>query len=908
MTNPAITTGRWLTIVTLLVFLTSCDSTAGVQIWVEGENPSRTTATTHAWYGGQVDHQALSGGDFLCHYSDRGPAESSYNVQVPKAGDYDFWVRANPVQAKLSYRIGRGDWTPIDLEKDVRGRVNIARDGKADLRFLAWERVGRVPLTAGENVVTFLMSSTNHNHGALDCFVFSDEPFEPNGFARPDTNPGAAAVAPRGEWFAFNPPSDPYRPSSAIDLRVLNEKAAGDGGFIGVKDGRFVHSATGDPVRFWAVNGPSEAAKTPADLAREARVLAKRGVNFVRQLHAVYDPKGTPRPEEIRHAQEVVEAMKREGIYSHFSIYFPLFLKPDPRTPWLPGYDGKARPFAALMFNPRFQEHYRSWWKALLLSPHPATGKRLVDDPAVFGLEIQNEDSFFFWTFALKNVPDVEMRLIEAKFASWVKARHGSIPKALASWGRGSGLDRDDPAGGRMALRPLWNIVHQKTARDRDTVAFLAETQRVFYRDTAKFLRDLGFRGVISASNWTTASPEVLGPVEKYTYTPGDFLDRHGYFSGTHSGESSNFSIRDGHTYNDRSALRFDPAQPGKPRLFNHPVMDPKYAGKPSMISETTFNRPNRYRSEAPLFYAVYGALQGSDAIVHFALDTTRWAVKPRTFVQPWTLMTPSMMGQFPASALIYRKGLVAEGDVLVDLNLRPSDILALKGTPLPQDASLDELRLADVPEGGAASLAPGQVIDPLVHLAGRVSVRFEDRGAASVIKDLSPFIDRDRKVVRGSNGQLDLDYGVGVLKINAPAAQGVSGDLKAAGTVDLADLSVTSGSDLEHVVAVSLDDRPLASSGRILLQVMTEEQPTGFRAIAGPGGVKTIASLGRDPWLVREIEGVVRFKRPDAASLRVTALDGNGDPHHVLTAGPEIRLQKDVLYYLIEAPTRAAR
>jgi hypothetical protein len=41
--------------------------------------------------------------------------------------------------------------------------------------------------------------------------------------------------------------------------------------------------------------------------------------------------------------------------------------------------------------------------------------------------------------------------------------------------------------------------------------------------------------------------------------------------------------------------------------------MDPHYAGKPSMISETTFCRPNRYRSEAPFYFAVYGALQDSD-------------------------------------------------------------------------------------------------------------------------------------------------------------------------------------------------------------------------------------------------------------------------------------------------------
>ena len=41
--------------------------------------------------------------------------------------------------------------------------------------------------------------------------------------------------------------------------------------------------------------------------------------------------------------------------------------------------------------------------------------------------------------------------------------------------------------------------------------------------------------------------------------------------------------------------------------------MDPHYDNKPSMISETSFDRPNRYRSEAPLYYACYGALQDSN-------------------------------------------------------------------------------------------------------------------------------------------------------------------------------------------------------------------------------------------------------------------------------------------------------
>ena len=696
-------------------------------------------------------------------------------------------------------------------------------------------------------------------------------------------------------WFVFEPKPDPFSAKSAIDLRTLNEKTAGDGGWIGVKGSQFVHSQTGEPVRFWAVNGPSS--KATDDLRTEARMLAKHGVNLVRIHHGYFDEKGDPDPAAVRHAIDVVQAMKAEGIYSHFSIYFPLWLKPRPGTPWLKGYDGQKTPFAALFFNKDFQKHYQEWWKALLLTPDPSSGTRLVDDPAVAGLEIINEDSYLFWTFNAEAIPDPQLRLLETQFGDWLKQKYGSIDLALRAWG-GLTIDRDHAALGRMGFRPLWNMFSEKTARDKDAARFLVESQRGFYRDTYRFLRGLGFKGVITASNWITASPEVLGPLEKFSYIVVDFIDRHGYF-GCHSrGEASEWSVRDGHTYADRSALRFDPEEPGKPRTFAHPAMDPSYDGKPSMISETTWNRPNRYRSEAPLFYAAYGALQDSDAIVHFALDSASWSVKPGFFMQPWTLMSPAMMGQFPAAALIFRKGLVATGEVFVDLNLKIRDILDLQGTPLPQDAALDELRLKDVPKG--TTLRPGNLIDPLVHLAGRTNINFTEKGGSSKLKDWKPFVDRKHQVVVSSTGELKLDYGKGVLVINAPAAQGISGALRDKGLAELKDVTISSKLELGHIVAVSLDTKPLATSSRILLQAMSEEKPTDFQTEPAPGGEKKITSIGHDPWLAKELDGVVKFKRLDASRLKVTALDFNGEPGKPIGMANEIRLAPSTIYYLI--------
>ena len=121
-----------------------------------------------------------------------------------------------------------------------------------------------------------------------------------------------------------------------------------------------------------------------------------------------------------------------------------------------------------------------------------------------------------------------------------------------------------------------------------------------------------------------TGSPEVFGPLEKWSDATGDFIDRHGYFSVTHQGENAEWSIRNGHSYADRSALRFEAGTPGKPKQFVHPAMDITHDGKPSMISEATWNRPNRYRSAAPLYFACYGALQKARR----RSSTSRWTAR----------------------------------------------------------------------------------------------------------------------------------------------------------------------------------------------------------------------------------------------------------------------------------------
>jgi hypothetical protein len=879
------------------LFLTSSCLHAADWVWIEGEDATQTNIGKHPWYSNTIKKDELSGNDFLAHFSDAGPGVATYEFQAPSDGDYELWVRANPVQTKMSYQLNAAEFAPIDLTREQAGNINLAPDNAPDLRFIAWVKVGTVPLKAGANKITFTFEGKvdQNFHGSLDCFIFSRAPFTPMGTAQPDQIAGRiAAIAEENKgWSVWNPALDPFQ-ESPIDLRRLNEKIAGENGFVTAKDGRFF-LGNGQPVRFWAVNGPPSTARGD-ELKRHARDLAKKGVNLVRIHGSVFDrATGELKPDSIAHFHEVIDSMKAEGIYVHLSIYFPLWMTPRPGLPFLEGYDGQKHPFAALYFNADFQKVYRDWWTSILTARGPG-GKTILEEPAVMGVEIINEDSYFFWTFNDQNVPPPQMQMLQKQFGDWVLKKYGSTEKAFTAWNN-LRLPQDNSEEGRLAFRPLYEIFTQRTPRDQDTVAFLLESQRGFYQDSVNFLRQLGFKGLITASNWTTANNDILGPLEKYSYTVGDFIDRHGYWGGFHQGEHSDWSIREGHIYSNRSALRFDPPEPGKPREFSHPVFDPKYNGLPSMISETTFTRPNRYRTEGPALYAAYGALQGSDSIVHFAMDGARWQVKPNFFMQPWTLMSPTMMGQFPATALIYRQGLIQEGELMADIQIPLADALALKGTTFAQQANLDQLRQADVP---AASHDQANGIDPLIHLAGRTHIHVAEKVGTPSAKNLAPFINRHAKTVRSSTGELSLDYEKGILLLTGEKAQGIVGNLQASGITELPLAIIQSDLDLASILFVPLDGQPLQRSSQILLQVMTEEKATNFETEPAGEGKFRIKNIGVDPWLFRSPTGTIKLKRPDAAQLKVTPMDLNGYPTEGSMSATSFELQPDTAYYLI--------
>ncbi len=852
-------------------------------IWVEGEDARSKKMSRHGWYSDAVKKEQLSGAAWITNFTKDNDGEASYSLRVATAGTYALWVRANHIGAALSYRLQEnGEWLSVDTGKTIDS-VNIANDGKPDMRFVAWMRAGDVMLPAGNSTISWKMHSANNHHGGIDCFVLTTVPFTPNGIVRPGQKLNLAAPG----WWSFEPDADTFGKDSLLNLRFLNERVAGESGFIQAKGDQFL-LGNGKPVRFWGINsGHGIMNADDATVEMTAARFAKLGINLVRMQGGLFDRKGNDpnkiNVHELERLLDIIQIFKRHGIYTHVSHYFPLWMD-------LKDSDGIAQsalgqhPFALTYFEPRMQAIYQSWVQTILTTKHSKSGKTLMDEPAVACFEIINEDSMFFWTFNEKNLGAGPLATLEKQYAAWLIKQHGSLAQAIMAWGKEQ-HQRDDLAGKRVAILDAFNMTRQgmtndqKRARMRDQIAFLATTQRDWYARTTQYVRSLGFKAPVSASNWTTADNMVLGGVERWTYTATDVIDKHGYVGGKHEGEASGHSVREGHVYEDMVALH---------NPENLPISYMQITGKPHLHSEIAWNKPNRYIADGNLLTASYAALQGVDGYVWFAAADGNWLNNGNG---KWTWMMPGEIGQSPAAALQYRRGDVQTSAPVIRQVSSDAEVLALKDTGIAEGKNSD-FRIGEAPTANEHNNLTH--FDPLSYFVGRVERSFA-ADAKPITTQMKPYIDRKAKRMVSVTGELTWNYGDGLMSVNTPCSQAVTGFLQKAGPIILGDVQVTSSMEYGTIHVISLDDLPIKTSKRMLIQAFSEERMYEFASAKG-----TITNTGRVPINVRDIAGTITFA--NTRGLSVTTLDLNG--YARAAAAPvtngAISLLKDALYTIV--------
>ncbi|MBI1337436.1 MAG: hypothetical protein GC164_10795 [Phycisphaera sp.] len=842
----------------LLVSLSTVLADETQYVWWEGEKPESTNFPDSSWFKPQNDGERaiLSEGDWLT--IDGKPTQgdqptATYKVYVPEDGDYHLWTRKFWYHGPFAWRFDDRPWQTCGKDIALADEATLRTHVVAN-----WVRLGKVTLTRGHHIFELRLVQDNPDKfvACFDAFVLSQAPFFPNGKLKPGEKTGLAEPG----YFAYEPQPDPFMDDAPLDLRYLNETVAGQNGYV-TRQGNQFKLGNNDVVRFWAVNVSSAIAAQDHDtLDYMARRLAKLGVNMVRFHSPLFDPNDLDKidPRKLDNLFYLVTALKKQGIYTTLSFYFPLWVNVKPEY-GIEGYDTieNKHPFGLIYFNERLQSAHRAWMKQLLTTPNPYTGVTLSDDPALAVVELVNEDSLFFWTFSHTNIPDAQWQKINKLFGDDLTLKYGSVAKALEAWGPGSvNPGHDDPDQGKAEVsedrhKTRGSLAKSNDAlrnRMRDQVRFLTQLQHGFYESASKYLRDeLNFRGLINCSNWQTSDPSLYDALERYTYTAGDVIDQHGYFQGKHTGEGHDYSVRVGHWYLNRSALKVPWASPIAAR---------QVVGYPQIISEIGYPLPNRNRAEMTLMAAIYGRLQGIDGLYFFALDSA--TLTPGS-IGKFQITDPVVLQSFPACALIYRRGDLDETGTAVGEGLTPGDLFNLKGNAVA--LASDEKK----PDFDARTFpALAYFVGPVQRTF--VSTAFTDR--------TRPFIKTDKRTVTDPLSQVTLDYGRGLLTLNTPRTRAAVGSKGEMADLDLSGVKIKSGNDYSAVVVTSLTPDPIATSRRVLIQALTTDKPYGFKT-----QTETIESLGQTPWLIEQTDLTVVLPWGMTDRVFGYALNENGTP-----------------------------
>jgi hypothetical protein len=717
-----------------------------------------------------------------------------------------------------------------------------------------------------------------------------------------------------GSW-AFMPARDSFDPTALLDLRRLNEKAAGEHGFIGLSRDRnsFVRG-DGVPIRFWGgTSNVQEIARDKKDqrsLIYHANFLAKRGVNIVRVFAAIQPKKEGSKVTDVDAAElnqihRAVAAMKGAGIYTTISLYWGS--KAHLQRSWRvadPGVDNCA---GLLFFDPVLQRGYKAWLKRVYANINPYTGIPLAQDPAVAMIHIQNEDSLLFWT--VQSIKGQAMEHLRKLYGDWVMKKYGSIEKVRAAW-QGCAHPDDNLAAGKPGIFIVWELT--QAARNQkgdkggravhlaDQAEFTGRLMFDFNREIARYLREeLGCQQLINAGNWRTADQVILDDVERWSYTADDVIAKNHYFGGLHDGVNSGWEIRSGQVFTSKS---FTTAPQSSPLNVRQVV------GHPFVITEGLWMPPSRYQSEGPIIVAAQSCLTGLDGFLWNATGVEDW--ETRGF--KWIFATPTSLGQFPAAALIFRKACLQEGPVVVHEERGLQDLWQRKLPLIVEQGAWDPNRdKGQMPLGTPFKVG----IDPLAYLVGRVEVKYGGDPSQSTCIDLTPYIDTAKKQVRSVTGEIECDLARGIYRINAPKAQGVVGMLERAGVQQLADVRIASSNEYASVTVVSLDDKPIATSGRLLVQIGTTSWLTGWRekpaqisTKEGPVEGSRILNAGGPPWQIEKMHGALGVR--NGSLVKATALDPNGMATSnipIWKGNGEIRIKlpSNALYVCLESATR---
>jgi hypothetical protein len=638
------------------------------------------------------------------------------------------------------------------------------------------------------------------------------------------------------QTFVLETPKDDFSPS-IVDASQWVEAPTGKHGFLQVKGEGFVF-ADGTPVRFWGAQIDLWSKET---IDAAAPRMRKFGINIVR-LHGLeflnrrgaqsildYDEAGFDR------LDYTIATLGRNGIYIILDTDYPLIARFGPAD-HVPGLENGGETSYLEFFVPEAARLKLQRMRDVYGHRNRYTGKRYCDDPTLALVEIQNEDSMFW--YAVDSMKPAHKEMLAAKLG----LAPGTLPVSIGSY-----------FDATVAKHP--EMVERASLQLRQYL----QLEQQWWEQARDVLRKTGVKAPICGSNWQGGG--FTTRVHLYGQSKLDYVDRHGYWDHPQGEGNSKWRISTAKFLNlpmvKSMATGTDPQQENNVGNLILAKAWERVFGMPLTVSEWNTCLPNRYSLEGTGLMAAYGLLQGWGASLQFAFSSPDWP--GRLSHQSFDLLgNPSQILQFPAVAAMWYRGDVKEAGVVGEAFYTPESLLAFRSYPYP--------------------------VVKAAAFIGKVGHSFEEQPRAPAAADLSRYWDESRLTARSMTGELEWDAKAGRVTVNTPRTQALIGFLSAA-PARFSDVSMEFSSEFGAVYVTALDKlEPIATAARLLITAVGPALNTGMeyeqtQELAQQFKVPfwRLKSEGSGPVRIEAVVGTLAIRNAHAGALHAWALDVNG-------------------------------
>ena len=615
---------------------------------------------------------------------------------------------------------------------------------------------------------------------------------------------------------------------SALDFSGFLDAPAGKyGPVIVTKEGHFAfRDAPEKRIRFFGPNLIDSAVYIDKALADDFVTKATRlGYNTVRFHHfenALLDPRASDSltfdPKALDEFDYLFAELKKHGIYLCLDLYASRATRSEDNIKEIPGRRFE-QPFVMKWLVPISEsamENWKEFSRRLLTHRNPYTGLTYAEDPALYSLNLVNENPLvILWNLNSSLVP-----IFEAKYFEYLKEK---------------GLDTPENRSSRGGLFiEFLNDLHIKSI----------EEQKRFLKE------ELKLTALITDINMT--SKFTLNNAREHL----DFVDNHQYW------DHPRFPVaawQMPYEFFNSSAIV---NRAGLPRY----LMPVRIFGKPYTITEFNFCSPNPNRLETAPLVGGYAGLQDWDGLYRFAWSHHRDFMKAVDVPRGFDLVNdPQAQLAERIINLLFTRNYIRPVRPAFAFCYTQEQLRALKNVADGDypDAFTELGLYGRIGMLNAAASFPGVL--KLFPLENGWETKLP-RDARSALDNLQ----KSGKIV-SANGEIALDSKKKTLKIVAPQCEVMtfSGDMSGK-------VMKLSGADRYQTAALlSLDGKKLAESEKLLFIQMPNLGATKQKFANERRNL--LESWGQLPILLEKCRADVELALPE---MKVEALKLDGSPN----------------------------